>query len=197
MSDIKLLPVVYYNASRNFPGIDLPLDGSTGTNGLFWQPRSMIPETFTRSYSRTGHWDDLNRSNYHLKTATRVNRILFHGKKAYGVEISPRPLNTTAASSSSPLSYSKLSKRTIKARKEVILAAGAIHTPQILQQSGVGPASLLREANIPVVVDLPGVGSNLQDHAYHPAIVFNCASNYLPFPHLFFSFCALNFPSPA
>ncbi|KAK4460137.1 putative GMC oxidoreductase [Cladorrhinum samala] len=166
--------VVYYNASRNFPGIDLPLDGSTGTNGLFWQPRSMIPETFTRSYSRTGHWDDLNRSNYHLKTATRVNRILFHGKKAYGVEISPRPLNTTAASSSSsPLSYSKLSKRTIKARKEVILAAGAIHTPQILQQSGVGPASLLREANIPVVVDLPGVGSNLQDHAYHPAIVFN------------------------
>lgn len=131
----------------------------------------MIPNTFTRSYSRTGHWDDLNRSNYHLKTATRVNKILFHGKRAYGVEISPRPLNT---SSPSLLSYSRLSKRTIKARKEVILAAGAIHTPQILQQSGIGPAPLLRAANISVLINLPGVGSNLQDHAYHPAISFNC-----------------------
>ncbi|KAG9708790.1 choline dehydrogenase-like protein, partial [Aureobasidium melanogenum] len=45
-----------------------------------------------------------------------------------------------------------------------ILAAGAIHTPQILQLSGVGPASVLKEAGVKVKVDLPGVGNNFQDH---------------------------------
>jgi choline dehydrogenase-like flavoprotein len=47
---------------------------------------------------------------------------------------------------------------------ELILAAGAIHTPQLLQLSGVGPASVLKAAGVNVKVDLPGVGSNLQDH---------------------------------
>jgi choline dehydrogenase-like flavoprotein len=47
---------------------------------------------------------------------------------------------------------------------ELILAAGAIHTPQILQLSGVGPASVLKAAGIDVKVDLPGIGSNFQDH---------------------------------
>ncbi|KAK3983968.1 putative GMC oxidoreductase [Cladorrhinum sp. PSN332] len=165
--------ITYYNAAKNFPGIDVPIDGSVGSNGLWWQPRSEIPIVQTRSYSRTGHWDDLNRSNYHLITATRVDRVVFHGKTASGVEVSARQLDTSSSSSSSSKGRPKPKKRTIKARKEVILAAGAIHTPQILQQSGIGPAPLLRSANIPVLVDLPGVGSNLQDHAYHPSIVFN------------------------
>ncbi|KAK4221882.1 hypothetical protein QBC38DRAFT_491166 [Podospora fimiseda] len=155
--------ITYYNAAKKFPGIQVPIDGSVGSNGLWWQPRSQIPIVKTRSYSRTGHWDDLNRSNYHLLTATRVNRVLFRGKTASGVEIIPRQLNTSSSQK----------KQTIKAKKEVILAAGAIHTPQILQLSGIGPAPLLRAANIPLLVNLPGVGSNLQDHAYHPPIVFN------------------------
>ena len=49
----------------------------------------------------------------------------------------------------------------------MIIAAGAPHTPQVLQLSGIGPARLLSELGIPVVVDLPGVGQNFQDH---PAI---------------------------
>jgi choline dehydrogenase-like flavoprotein len=52
----------------------------------------------------------------------------------------------------------------IKADKEIVLAAGGLHSPQILQRSGIGPAPLLHQANISVIVDLPGVGSNLQDH---------------------------------
>jgi len=55
---------------------------------------------------------------------------------------------------------------TVSARKEIILAAGAIHTPQILQLSGVGPRSVLEAANIPVLLHLPGVGSNFQDHSW-------------------------------
>jgi len=52
----------------------------------------------------------------------------------------------------------------VQAAREVLLCAGSIGSPQILQLSGVGPAALLREHGIPVVHDLPGVGGNLQDH---------------------------------
>jgi choline dehydrogenase len=52
----------------------------------------------------------------------------------------------------------------VRARREVILCAGAIGTPQIMQLSGLGPAPLLREHGIEVLLDAPGVGANLQDH---------------------------------
>jgi choline dehydrogenase len=55
-------------------------------------------------------------------------------------------------------------KVSVTARKEVILSAGAIGSPQLLQVSGIGPAALLQSHQIPVVADLPGVGENLQDH---------------------------------
>jgi choline dehydrogenase-like flavoprotein len=54
----------------------------------------------------------------------------------------------------------------VRADREVILAAGAIGSPQLLLLSGVGPADHLKEVGVPVVHDLPGVGSNLQDHPY-------------------------------
>ena len=53
---------------------------------------------------------------------------------------------------------------TARASKEVVLCAGAIGSPQLLQLSGIGPAGLLRQHGVPVVADLPGVGANLQDH---------------------------------
>ena len=62
-----------------------------------------------------------------------------------------------AANASSP-------RQTIYATREVIVAAGALHSAQLLQLSGIGPSSLLSQYNIPLAVDLPGVGSNLQDH---------------------------------
>lgn len=58
--------------------------------------------------------------------------------------------------------------------KEIILAAGALHTPGILQRSGVGPSDVLKAANIPVKVELPGVGQNFQDHDM-AAFAYNCA----------------------
>ena len=53
---------------------------------------------------------------------------------------------------------------TVQARGEVILSAGAVGSPQILQLSGIGPGALLQQHGVPVVHDLPGVGENLQDH---------------------------------
>ena len=55
-------------------------------------------------------------------------------------------------------------RHTVYATREVIIAAGSLHTAQLLQLSGFGPSGLLNEYDIPLAVDLPGVGNNLQDH---------------------------------
>ncbi len=61
--------------------------------------------------------------------------------------------------------------RLLRARRSVLLAAGALRTPQLLMLSGIGPAEHLRSLGIPVVVDLPGVGRNLHDHPTIPILV--------------------------
>lgn len=87
------------------------------------------------------------RANLTVVTGAHVNRVLFQGKRACGVEWQRAGQVQSAA-----------------AEREVILCGGAIQSPQILQMSGVGPAGLLRQHQIDVVADLPGVGANLQDH---------------------------------
>lgn len=64
----------------------------------------------------------------------------------------------------------------VTASKEVILAAGAVHSPQILLLSGVGPETTLQKFNISTVLNLPGVGTNFQDHL-DLAVVYNCKSH--------------------
>ncbi|PGH27490.1 hypothetical protein AJ80_00731 [Polytolypa hystricis UAMH7299] len=141
-----------YQALSKLPGVEIPLDGAGGNSGLFWNPTSMDPVNFWRSYARTGHYDNITRSNYEVITEHKVLKVLFDGTTATGVQFAPRNNLQNAL--------------TVKANKEVIIAAGTVHTPQILQASGIGPQSLLGQADIPVVVDLPGVGQNFQDHAY-------------------------------
>jgi choline dehydrogenase len=79
-------------------------------------------------------------------TGAHVSKILFEGTRATGVQFSEgnNPVEIHAG--------------------EVILSAGAIQSPQLLQLSGVGPSQWLSSLGIPVVADLPGVGENLQDH---------------------------------
>jgi choline dehydrogenase len=89
----------------------------------------------------------LGRTNLTVATRAFVTRILFQGTRAVGVE------------------YVTRAARPIQARAgEVILAAGAIATPQLLQLSGLGGAAELESFGIDVVADLRGVGENLQDH---------------------------------
>lgn len=66
-----------------------------------------------------------------------------------------------------------------KARREIVLAAGAVHSPQILQLSGIGPSKLLSSLGIDTLVDLPGVGQNFQDQ---PTVYmqYNCKRRYTP-----------------
>lgn len=61
---------------------------------------------------------------------------------------------------------------TVRAQSEVVLSGGSINSPQLLMLSGIGPAAHLQEHGIEVLVDLPGVGSNLQDHPAVPHIVY-------------------------
>ena len=89
----------------------------------------------------------LKRSNLRLETGCLVEGVAFEGKRAVGVCYRQN-------------GESKLAR----CRGEVILAAGSIGSIQILQLSGVGPAAHLQELGIPVVLDKPGVGENLQDH---------------------------------
>ena len=88
-----------------------------------------------------------NRKNLSIITKAHTNKIIFEGKKAIGVEAR---INGTI--------------QIIRARKEVILSAGAIGSPQILQLSGIGEAGLLKSHGIEVIQQLKGVGENLQDH---------------------------------
>ncbi|MEI6219862.1 MAG: choline dehydrogenase [Actinomycetes bacterium] len=88
----------------------------------------------------------MKRKNLTVKTRAMVNKVIFEGKHAVGVEVVIRG-----------------KKQIIKGR-EIILCGGAINTPQILQLSGIGNAKDLKAMGIDVVHDLPGVGENLQDH---------------------------------
>lgn len=115
-----------------------------------------------------GYWEPAaERTNLHLLTGYRVNRVLFdEDKRAESVVIQQRGAEDAE-------------EITVQAGSEIVVSAGAIHTPQVLQRSGVGPQALLEEAGIELVEDLPGVGSNLQDHAV-ASVGFRCKSSIFP-----------------
>ncbi|MGD2171728.1 MAG: choline dehydrogenase [Gammaproteobacteria bacterium] len=89
----------------------------------------------------------LGRANLQVITGALTQRILLDGRKATGVEF-----------------VRSGERQTLKALREVILSAGPIASPHLLQLSGIGPGQVLQQAGIEVVHDLPGVGENLQDH---------------------------------
>ena len=90
---------------------------------------------------------NLNRPNLTVITNAHSRRVVFKGKRAVGVEYQHHGQT-----------------KVIEAAREVILSAGAFGSPQLLMLSGVGAAAHLQQHGIPLVLDLPGVGQNLQDH---------------------------------
>ena len=105
-----------------------------------------------RSYLRPA----MQRSNLHVETEAQAQRLLFEGRRAVGVIYRQHGV-----------------ERTARARKEMIVSSGAYGSPQLLQLSGVGPAELLKQHGISVVLDAPGVGNDLQDHM-QVRIVMRC-----------------------
>lgn len=89
----------------------------------------------------------LKRQNLTVITHALADRVIFQGNHAVGVAFRQNGV-----------------ERQIRARREVILSAGAVASPAILERSGVGAGAHLQELGVPVVADVPGVGENLQDH---------------------------------
>ncbi|MBD6617684.1 choline dehydrogenase [Komarekiella sp. 'clone 1'] len=98
----------------------------------------------------------LHRKNLTIQTNAQAIRILFAGTQAIGLIYIQNGIT-----------------HEIKIAKEVILSGGAINSPQLLMLSGIGPGDRLKSLGIPVIIDLPGVGQNLQDHLSVP-LTYKC-----------------------
>ncbi|KAJ8687039.1 hypothetical protein QAD02_022833 [Eretmocerus hayati] len=148
-------PILDYNGPKQ---IGFSLLQTTTKNGERWSTN--------RAYLHPAK----GRKNLFLTRNSIVNKVLINRdtKTAYGVQ------------------FTKFNRNyVVRARREVILSAGAINSPQILMLSGVGPAWHLRDMNIDVIRDAP-VGESLMDHFAYPALLFqtNDSSTYKP-PDLF------------
>jgi choline dehydrogenase len=105
---------------------------------------------FRMSASRAYLWPARKRPNLRIEVEALTTRVLVEGTRAIGVEYEQHGRKQTAL-----------------AHRDVILAGGAINSPQLLQVSGIGPAALLKARGVAVKHDLPAVGRNLQDHLCH------------------------------
>ncbi|KAF8428992.1 hypothetical protein EV426DRAFT_583223 [Tirmania nivea] len=154
-------PNFIYPQNKNFQtalnSMGIPTSGDMEGTGLnhYWSPNSIEPTTQTRSYARR-YYDLIQpRPNLHAITSRHVTKLLTketsEGIQLIGVEFAESK---------------EANRRTVLASCEVILAAGAVHTPQILQLSGIGEKALLKRLGLSVLIDLPGVGQNLQDHPF-------------------------------
>lgn len=137
--------------------------------GAMWLPQGISPWNQSRADARRARWDPVQtRPNFWVSTHQHVQRVLFaggcgasprNGARAVGVEVRP---NAGAAA------------WTAVATREVILAAGALRSPQTLELSGIGDTNVLNGIGIQTRINLPGVGNNLQDHMLmHMAQGFN------------------------
>ncbi|KAF7886352.1 hypothetical protein EAF00_010455 [Botryotinia globosa] len=171
-------PKYFYPQSKLFLdglrelGIPTLVDPNNGTTaGGMLIPNNISPDSQTRSDARRGYYNGfINRRNLHLATGLVVIRVLMGstpsevlardlpaGQWISGIQIAPS-LSTVV--------------REISCSREVILAAGSIHTPQILELSGIGQPYILEQLGLPVHIDLPGVGENFQDHPYVGAVYY-------------------------
>lgn len=121
--------------------------------GQFWTPASTNKKDNTRSTSLYNYYDPASdRPNLRLLPMHQVTEIIFdedEGLTATGVRATNRKTNA---------------EESFRASKEVILAAGGVYTPQVLQLSGIGPKGVLEAAGVETKLDFPAVGSNFQDH---------------------------------
>ncbi|KAF8594154.1 alcohol oxidase, partial [Ceratobasidium sp. AG-I] len=153
-----IVPIVGdWTATLDWIGIPPSPDANGGSGwGGFIATSSINPTNWTRSYSRSAYIDPLGpRPNLAILPNSTVTRILWGGTDANGKRIA------TGVEFGATINGAR---RNVTARREVILAGGAIGSPNIAMHSGIGPRDVLEKLNIPVVYELPGVGAHLQDH---------------------------------
>ncbi|THH10604.1 hypothetical protein EW145_g1185 [Phellinidium pouzarii] len=153
-----MLPIIS-NWSSTLSNVGVPTnpDPYGGTNnGAFIALSAINPSNWTRSYARSAYIDPLPpRANLAILPNATVTRIYFD----------PTTLTSNATATTVEWAASSTGPRNnVTVNKEVILAGGAIGSPFVLMQSGVGPQDVLQAAGVDVVIDLPGVGQHMMDH---------------------------------
>lgn len=140
-------------------------EGNDGDHtGLIWVAQTVSGITGNRSSAAAAYYQPVsNRTNLHL--------LVRH----FGAEIEFKD-NSTEVSGVKVASRDSQSNSRSIVSSNVVLAAGAVNTPRLLQLSGIGPSKLLKSLDIDVRIDAPGVGANFQDH---PALYlnFNCKNS--------------------
>ncbi|EWG46293.1 hypothetical protein FVEG_06833 [Fusarium verticillioides 7600] len=157
-------PQYFYDQSSNildgFAELGLPIIGDVNNGtaaGAMILPSSMHPDNQTRFDAREAHFNSVSsRYNLHIATNQTVTQLVLDSDSAYSS--SQRVMGVEFALDD------KSKVRSVSCTREVIVSAGAIFTPTLLQVSGIGPSDVLKSLDIPVKIDLPGVGCNLQDH---------------------------------
>ena len=140
--------------SVGFPKTD-PLSGNFGGPNI--APESIDPKTKQRSYAANAYLDPIrSRPNLIIQTETTVTKVLLEKPSSAGDAVARGVQLTTKDGSS----------QTVRVRKEIIISAGAINSPRLLELSGIGRSDLLQRLGINVVVDNPHVGENLQNHLF-------------------------------
>ncbi|KAI1436664.1 GMC oxidoreductase-domain-containing protein [Xylaria sp. CBS 124048] len=170
-------PRYVYNQTYNFLagirqlGIPLSQDLNTGyATGANMIPSSILAGNQSRADARTAYLDPvIQRANLEVLTGYTVTQILSSAgsnKTTWDWTLRPGASKSKVMITGVELAVNSTSQRyNVSCKKEAILAAGAILSPVLLQISGFGPADHLRRLGVNVLVELPGVGSNLQDHA--------------------------------
>ncbi|KAF5545947.1 GMC oxidoreductase [Fusarium mexicanum] len=139
-----------WQSTVNKLGVLINDGGSLGGNpvGVMFQPTNIDVTNYTRSYSASSYLPKAG-PNLKVKTSAHVAKVLFSSKKSKGLVATGVALQDGS---------------TIKARREVILSAGSIQSPGLLEMSGIGQVEVLAKAGIKQLLDLRGVGENYQDH---------------------------------
>ncbi|RYP16596.1 hypothetical protein DL765_005057 [Monosporascus sp. GIB2] len=159
------------NITSTWTARGVPMPGTPASGdaiGFLWIPNTLDTRSGTRCHARVAYYDPIaDRPNLHLITGEEVVEILFDSPRltAIGVKMISRNDGTV---------------RNAYASKEVVLAAGAISTPKLLQLSGIGPPIALEEAGVKVKRELAAVGANFQDH---PAFNTSWSFSNLAFPN--------------
>ncbi|PKS05176.1 hypothetical protein jhhlp_008544 [Lomentospora prolificans] len=149
-----------------FPEIEDLQSLDTNNGFMRWQryicPQGMRQDSAHR-YLHPKLEDGNKYPNLHVVVQSKVVRVLLDdkNKKAVGVEYIANPEFQPQASAAN---FSQPHKQTVKARKLVVVSCGACGTPGVLERSGIGNPKVLEKAGVPVLVDLPGVGHDYQDH---------------------------------
>ena len=155
LRDRHPLAEAYVEAARQcgYP-INADFNGATQEGAGFYQTTMRRGE---RSSTAVAYLAPVrSRSNLKVVAEALAMRVLFDGRRALGAEYEVGG-----------------ARRIAIANAEVIIAAGAFNSPQLLQLSGLGPGELLHSHGIPVVADLPGIGSDLSDH-YFARLILRC-----------------------